>query len=52
MERIVEKEKALLISGPASISLINGKATVLGSQLMVHKKVVIRRKKTLPFETE
>jgi polynucleotide 5'-hydroxyl-kinase GRC3/NOL9 len=52
MERQVEEGKTLLVSGPTSITLTDGRAKVLGSYLKLHEKVVIRRGKTLPFEAE
>ena len=52
MERIIEKGNTLLVSGPASITLIEGKVAILGSAMVLHKKVIIRRGKTLPFEAE
>lgn len=52
MERIVEKGRTLLVSGPASITLMNGRMRTFGADITPHKKVVIRGGKTLPFETE
>ncbi len=52
MKKLVEKGKTLLISGPTSVMLIDGKATILGSNLIPYNKIVIRKGKLLPFETE
>ncbi len=52
MEKIIEKGNTLIVSGPASIKLIEGKVTILGSTMVLYKKVIIRRGKTFPFEAE
>lgn len=52
MKKLVEKGKTLLISGPTAVILIDGKATILGSNLIPNKKIVIRKGKILPFEIE
>jgi len=52
MERIVEKGNTLIISGPASIILIKGQVSILGSPMVLHQQVIIRKGKTLPFEVE
>ena len=52
MERTIEKGNTLIVSGPASITLIEGKITILGSTMVLYKKVIIRKGKTLPFEAE
>jgi len=52
MNRIVEKNKTLLVEGPASVSVISGRAEVFGSALISGHKVVIREGKRLPFAVE
>jgi polynucleotide 5'-hydroxyl-kinase GRC3/NOL9 len=50
MRYTVEKGKTLLVDGPASVSLLSGRAKVLGATLKVGEKVVIREGKRMPFE--
>jgi polynucleotide 5'-hydroxyl-kinase GRC3/NOL9 len=52
MERTIEKGNTLIVSGPASVTLIEGKITILGSTMVLYKKVIIRKGKTLPLEVE
>ncbi|MEM3725568.1 MAG: Clp1/GlmU family protein [Candidatus Bathyarchaeia archaeon] len=49
MNRTVENGKTLLVDGPASVTVISGKAEVFGSVLGGSSKVVIREGKRLPF---
>ena len=49
MKHIVEKRKTLLVDGPASISLLSGKVSVLGAKFEVGEKTVIREGKRVPF---
>ena len=49
MKRIVEKGKTLLVNGPASVSLLSGKISILGAALKVGEKIVIREGKRVPF---
>ena len=49
MKRIVEKGKTLLVDGPASVSLLSGKITILGAVLKAGEKIVIREGKRVPF---
>ncbi len=49
MKHVVDGEKTLLVDGPASVSLISGKVTVLGAPLHVDEKVVVREGKRLPL---
>lgn len=50
MKQTVDKGKALLVDGPASVSLLSGEAEVLGSAFKVGDKVVIREGKRMSFE--
>ena len=50
MKYTVKKGKTLLVDGPASVSLLSGKAKVLGATLKAGEKVVIREGKRMPFE--
>lgn len=55
MIRTVEKGQTLLVDGPASVTLVSGKADVFGSTIAVSLKpykIVIREGKRLPFFTE
>lgn len=49
MERQVEAKKTLLISGPASLRLVNGKMEVLGAPLPLGNIVVVRKGRIIPF---
>jgi polynucleotide 5'-hydroxyl-kinase GRC3/NOL9 len=49
MKRIVDKGKILLVDGPASVSLLSGKLSVLGAPLKVREKLVVREGKRLPL---
>jgi polynucleotide 5'-hydroxyl-kinase GRC3/NOL9 len=51
MNRTVEKNKTLLVEGPASVIMISGKAQVFGSPL-TNAKIVIREGKRLPIAVE
>ncbi len=48
----LSKNETLVVSGPASISLIEGKATVLGAPLRPGAKTVVRRGRSLPVYAE
>ncbi|MFQ6081401.1 MAG: Clp1/GlmU family protein [Candidatus Bathyarchaeia archaeon] len=50
MKYRVEKGKTLLVDGPASVSLLSGRAKVLGATLKTGEKVVVREGKRMPFE--
>lgn len=49
MNITVERERTLLVDGPASVTLISGKVEVFGSMLRNMGKVVIRDGKRMPF---
>jgi polynucleotide 5'-hydroxyl-kinase GRC3/NOL9 len=49
MKRIIDEEKILLIDGPASVSLLSGKLSVLGAPLRVREKLIVREGKRLPL---
>lgn len=51
MTRLTEKGKSLLVSGPASVTLLKGKASVLGAALPTGSRVIVRMGRALPFET-
>jgi polynucleotide 5'-hydroxyl-kinase GRC3/NOL9 len=48
----IEKDKTLLIDGPASVTIASGKVQVFGTMLTSPKRVVIREGKRLPFAVE
>lgn len=52
MRKEVQEDTTLIISGPASATIVEGKATVLGMELTVGQKIVVRRGKSLPLESE
>lgn len=49
MKSVVDKGKTLLVDGPASVSLVSGKANVLGATIQINEKVVVRQGKRLPL---
>jgi polynucleotide 5'-hydroxyl-kinase GRC3/NOL9 len=49
MKHVVDEGKTLMVDGPASVSLISGRVTVLGAPLHVEEKVVVREGKRLPL---
>lgn len=49
MKHVVEKGKTLLVDGPASVSLLSGKISVLGAPLRISEKLVVREGKRLPL---
>lgn len=51
MERELEVSKTLLVSGPASITLIKGSVEALGTNVPVRGRVVIRRGRAVPFRS-
>ena len=50
MRKDVSDGMTLIISGPASAIMVEGKATVFGMALTVGRKLIVRRGKALPFE--
>ncbi len=52
MKITVEAGKTLLVDGPASVTLVSGKAEVFGYDLKHMGKVVIRDGKRMPFAVE
>ncbi|UCC58094.1 MAG: hypothetical protein JSW14_06990 [Candidatus Bathyarchaeum sp.] len=49
MKCVVKKGKTLLVDGPASVSLLSGKISILGALLKIGEKLVIREGKRLPL---
>jgi polynucleotide 5'-hydroxyl-kinase GRC3/NOL9 len=49
VKQTVEKDKTLLIDGPASVTVTSGNVEVFGSTLSSTSKIVIRESKRLPF---
>jgi 3-polyprenyl-4-hydroxybenzoate decarboxylase len=49
VNRTVEKNKTLLVDGPASVMLVSGKAEAFGATMTTAGRVVIREGKRLPF---
>ncbi len=52
MDKIIEKGTTLLVDGPASVTIISGKAQIFGYQAKPSYKVIIREGKRLPFSAE
>lgn len=52
LNKIVEQGKTLLVAGPAAVSVISGRAEVLGFSVNDKQRVVIREGKQLPFFVE
>ena len=51
MERELEASRTLLVSGPASVTLIKGRVEALGNTVPVRGRVVIRRGRAVPFRS-
>jgi len=49
MKRVVKKGTTLLVDGPASVSLLSGKISVLGAPLQISEKLIVREGKRLPL---
>ena len=49
MKRIIDEGKILLVDGPASVSLLSGKLSVLGAPLRSGERLVVREGKRLPL---
>lgn len=49
MNLTLEKGKTLLVDGPASVTVVSGKAEVFGFQVKDAGKIIIREGKRLPF---
>jgi polynucleotide 5'-hydroxyl-kinase GRC3/NOL9 len=49
MKRVFKKGTTLLVDGPASVSLLSGKISVLGAPLHISEKLVVREGKRLPL---
>lgn len=50
MKRTLEKDKTLLVDGPASVEVLSGKTSVLGATIKRGEKLIIRQGKRVPFE--
>lgn len=51
MKHTVEKDRTLLVDGPASVAVLSGKVNVLGATIKTGEKLIIREGKRVPFET-
>lgn len=49
MKQTVESGKTLLVDGPASVTVVSGKAEVFGYQVKDNQRTVVREGKRLPF---
>jgi polynucleotide 5'-hydroxyl-kinase GRC3/NOL9 len=52
MNRTVERNKTLLVDGPASVSVVSGKVEVFGFSVKSARRIVIREGKRLPLTVE
>jgi len=52
MRKTVQGGNTIIISGPASATVLEGTVAVLGGNLIVEEKIVVRRGKSLPLEAE
>jgi len=52
MNRTVEKNKTLLVDGPASVTVTSGKVEAFGFKASSANKIVVREGKRLPFAVE
>jgi len=48
----IEKDKTLLVDGPASVTITSGKAQVFSNVILSPRRIVIREGKRLPFAVE
>ena len=51
MKHVFKKGKTLLVDGPASVSLLSGKISVLGAPLQRGEKLIVREGKRLNVPT-
>ncbi len=49
MKKTINEGKILLVDGPASVSLLSGKISVLGAPLRIGEKLVVKEGKRLPL---
>jgi len=49
MKHIIDEGKTLLVDGPASVSLLSGKISVLGAPIHISERLVVREGKRLPL---
>ena len=49
MKHVAKTGKTLLVDGPASVSLLSGKISILGAPLKIGEKLVVREGKRLPL---
>ncbi len=49
MKHVIDEGKTLLVDGPASVSILSGKVSVLGAPLQISEKLVVREGKRLPL---
>jgi polynucleotide 5'-hydroxyl-kinase GRC3/NOL9 len=49
MKHVINEGKTLLVDGPASVSILSGKVSVLGAPLQINEKLVVREGKRLPL---
>jgi polynucleotide 5'-hydroxyl-kinase GRC3/NOL9 len=52
MRKTVQGGNTVIISGPASATLLEGSIAVLGGELTFEEKIIVRRGKSLPLEAE
>ncbi|MEM2093895.1 MAG: Clp1/GlmU family protein [Candidatus Bathyarchaeia archaeon] len=52
MSIVLEKDRVLLVEGPASVVIHEGRVNALGAPLPTGKAVIIRKGKVLPLEAE
>jgi polynucleotide 5'-hydroxyl-kinase GRC3/NOL9 len=52
MHKTVQGGNTIIISGPASAMVLEGTVAILGGNLIVEEKIVVRRGKALPLEAE
>lgn len=52
MRRTVEKDRTLLVDGPASVNLLSGEVEILGAPIKLDAKIVVRKGKRVPLEVK
>lgn len=51
MKQTIEKDKTVLVDGPASVEVLSGRVSVFDATLKAGEKFIVREGKRLPFET-
>jgi polynucleotide 5'-hydroxyl-kinase GRC3/NOL9 len=50
VKQSIEKDKTLLVDGPARVDLLSGRASVLGALIKAEENIVVRKGKRIPLQ--